>query len=874
MDDDEIGHRRAEHHGVDQRPVGDGVGAVLHAFGHDVGMRHGTGIEVVARKGDRTFQLAACHKLVDTARKRGALTMAEPCDTRRQPFEGHMLAGKLDPVGDDLVVPEHFQEQIVDASDIAFLARERHPAERADRAAEQRPQIGFGEDRDIEGIGDAAFLRLGADQVAVVEDFGTLFLEVQHGLHMFDDRGAACCHQLALAVVAEIPNLLQAHALRHIAIDEIVRGGLVGNDIGHDAATCNLGVDLGRIADETDGKRSLLLDGRIDHRQRRIEVGRDFLQIADVLALPGTLRIDIDAEDRSTRHAAGERLRAAHAAKAGRQHETAEEIAAEAAFGDTHEDFVGALDHALAADILPGAGRQPAPADQALALQFVEDFCLRPLPDNVAVRHDDERRLVMRADEADRLAGLNEQGLVLIHLSQRLDDALVRRPVAGRLSESCVDDEIVWIFADRQHIFEQAQQCLLPPAFGAQLRAARNREFRMTWIGFRHGIPFPDIIFCVGCQLLRRQAFDEVQRGQKQPLAQHVVAISFRPGAHPALHCPAAHLHAVDVVLLNRPAIVALAEADQHPVFARAAQQMAVEQKGPAAEHSLFAKPGPWSELFSQQFFETCVTCHLRLPRFSAFLAGQSVFRDLDPHGLFDGGIDRGVEHTGRQRNDIHRHMQDENLHAFVQLADTQGLAFRRQRGDDGGESGQALATGILDRHVFVHHMHDDRLVAAADRDRADIEGFLRVNDVLPGDRAFGQDMAARRLADGIDDGAAALLFRLDDGFTQRKRHGDAAERRMRADVRGVQRVAAGGDEAAGLIGGRAQDRRNLRRSTLHDQLDITVLGAIAADCRLDHLLGRARHADRAHVARRMGADVADCVHHLRSEDGRWQPAV
>jgi hypothetical protein len=59
--------------------------------------------------------------------------MAEPGDAGRQPLEGHVLARQPDPVGDDLVVGKHFQQQVVDAGDIALLARQRHPAEGPDR---------------------------------------------------------------------------------------------------------------------------------------------------------------------------------------------------------------------------------------------------------------------------------------------------------------------------------------------------------------------------------------------------------------------------------------------------------------------------------------------------------------------------------------------------------------------------------------------------------------------------------------------------------------------------------------------------------------------------------------------------------------------
>ena len=72
-------------------------------------------------------------------------------------------------------------------ADVRGVAGQRHPAERANGAAEQRPQIGFGEDRNVEGVGDPAVARLGADQVAVIEHFRAARLEVEHGAHVIDD---------------------------------------------------------------------------------------------------------------------------------------------------------------------------------------------------------------------------------------------------------------------------------------------------------------------------------------------------------------------------------------------------------------------------------------------------------------------------------------------------------------------------------------------------------------------------------------------------------------------------------------------------------------------------------------------------------------
>ncbi len=155
--------------------------------------------------------------------------------------------------------------------------------------------------------------------------------------------------------------------------------GLVGHHIGDDAALGDFRIDIGGIADKADRQRAALGLRGGDHLQRRIEIGGDHFEITDLLALARAFRIDVNGEDRGTGHAACERLRTAHATEPGGQHEAPSEGAAEATFGDAHEDLVGALNDALRADILPGAGRESAPADQALALEFVEDLGLRPL---------------------------------------------------------------------------------------------------------------------------------------------------------------------------------------------------------------------------------------------------------------------------------------------------------------------------------------------------------------------------------------------------------------------------------------------------------------------------------------------------------------
>ena len=56
--------------GVEQRPVGDGVGPVQHAFRLAVGAGHRAAVEMVAADDDRRLDHAACHQFVEDAARR------------------------------------------------------------------------------------------------------------------------------------------------------------------------------------------------------------------------------------------------------------------------------------------------------------------------------------------------------------------------------------------------------------------------------------------------------------------------------------------------------------------------------------------------------------------------------------------------------------------------------------------------------------------------------------------------------------------------------------------------------------------------------------------------------------------------------------
>ena len=105
------------------------------------------GVEVVAPDDDRCRDGARADELVDREARFGAVAVAEPADPRRQPLEGDALGSKLQPAQEQRVVGEQPPELVVDRRDVGRVARESGPPERADAAAEERPDIGRDEAR-------------------------------------------------------------------------------------------------------------------------------------------------------------------------------------------------------------------------------------------------------------------------------------------------------------------------------------------------------------------------------------------------------------------------------------------------------------------------------------------------------------------------------------------------------------------------------------------------------------------------------------------------------------------------------------------------------------------------------------------------------
>jgi hypothetical protein len=224
-----------------------------------------------------------------------------------------------------------------------------------------------------------------------------------------------------------------------------VRRSLVGNRIGANAAADHFGQDLGAVAEQADAGR---LGCVLDDLKRLVDAGRAMVEVAGLEPLLDPAFLDLDRNAVSAGHHRGERLGAAHATEPPGQNPLALEVAAIMLAAHLGEGLVGALDDALAADVDPAAGRHLAVHHEAGAIELVELLPGRPFGHQVGVGEKDAGCILVGLEDADRLARLDEQGLIFLQSLKRLNDLVVGRPVAGGATYTAIDDQALRVFGN------------------------------------------------------------------------------------------------------------------------------------------------------------------------------------------------------------------------------------------------------------------------------------------------------------------------------------------------------------------------------------------------------------------------------------------
>ena len=183
-------------------------------------------------------------------------------------------------------------------------------------------------------------------------------------------------------------------------------------------------------------------------------------------------------EHRSPGHRCRQRLCAAHTAEPCGQDPAPGEIAFVVLATHLDEGLVRALDDALAANIDPGTGRHLPEHHEAFPVELAKMLPVCPGGHQVRVGNQHARRIGVRAKDTHGLARLHEQRLVVAELLERRHDCVEALPVACRLADTAINDEILRPFGDFgvEVVHEHPERCFREPASGVETRARRRLD--------------------------------------------------------------------------------------------------------------------------------------------------------------------------------------------------------------------------------------------------------------------------------------------------------------------------------------------------------------------------------------------------------------
>ena len=238
------------------------------------------------------------HEVVEGQARLVALALAEPADPGRQPLERDALLRAADPLVQLVVVGEQVEHGTVGGGDVLGVPRERGPAERPLALAEQRPDVGRDEPREVEGPLAAALPGLVADRVAVVEDLGAGIHEVDHRLHVLRHRGTGPVGELLGLLLRVLGPLVDADALGQVA-QRVVGAGLVGDDVDRHPAAQQLGEHLGGVADDPHRPGPALVLGAQGDLDGGVEAVGHLVEVA--VLDPAVQAGGVDVDDRGRR---------------------------------------------------------------------------------------------------------------------------------------------------------------------------------------------------------------------------------------------------------------------------------------------------------------------------------------------------------------------------------------------------------------------------------------------------------------------------------------------------------------------------------------------------------------------------------------------
>ena len=307
--------------GVEDRPVGDGVGAVAHGLGLAVRAGHRAGVEVIAADDDRRRHLARRDELVEAKPGLRAIAVAEPADARGEALDrrpsrrpGASSAGGRRRPGRARPAPGRWRAMSSGSPESAAPRNGPLPSQNSGRM-----KAGTKPGKSKAFSTPASFAHWRGCCCRSRRSRAPARLEGEHGAHVLGHGGLAAADVVLGIRCAERQRLGQRYAVRDVAVERVV-----GADVwsvtrsGCQPRRTSSGRTSAALPMSATDRPMRSRAPAVDHGERLVErVG----QLVDVARRRGGAG-RAPRRPRRTRHGAlvhrdRERLRAAHAAEAG-----------------------------------------------------------------------------------------------------------------------------------------------------------------------------------------------------------------------------------------------------------------------------------------------------------------------------------------------------------------------------------------------------------------------------------------------------------------------------------------------------------------------------------------------------------------------------
>ena len=295
----------------------------------------------------RRAQLTIFNHVVKGLGEAGTVFQTHPANACRQALEADALAGHVQPVVQVRVIRDQLFDLGVGFIDIFRVTTERRPTERANALAEQRTNVSRHKTGEVKSVGDAFFKGHLANVVAIIEGGRAVGLQRQHGFNLHRHGLLGRFNHCRFVFLPHLGGLGQSPALRQVAIERVVGGGLVGDHIRGDTTGHQLTEDISGVTQQTYRHRFTGGLGGLNHGQGVVQAGGFFVNVAGTQTKIDTAFIAFHGQHGKTRHGGCQRLGTTHTAEAASQYPLTAGIATEVLLGNSHEGFVGALHNAL-----------------------------------------------------------------------------------------------------------------------------------------------------------------------------------------------------------------------------------------------------------------------------------------------------------------------------------------------------------------------------------------------------------------------------------------------------------------------------------------------------------------------------------------------